>query len=121
MTASTKLTNGKVGISRKHAASMRYCNPASNLKVVVVSKSTMTDRLTSVHVRREWREKCGSGGRAVEPGGQAPPSMADSTEVEGNAAHNNSEPPASQSKPKSMAKTRADGGSERCSDSCKWK
>ena len=49
--------------------------------------------------------------RSVEPREEAPPSMAGSTEVEGNEADNCSEPPASESKPKSKAKTRADGGS----------
>ena len=49
--------------------------------------------------------------RSVEPREEAPPSMAGSTEVEGNEADNFSEPPASESKPKSKAKTRADGGS----------
>ena len=49
--------------------------------------------------------------RSVEPSEEAPPSMADPTEDEGNEADNCSEPPASESKPKSKAKTRADCGS----------
>ena len=49
--------------------------------------------------------------RSVEPREEAPQSMAGSTEVEGNEADNCTEPPASESKPKSKAKTRADGGS----------
>ena len=65
--------------------------------------------LGHLHLRREWIEEMRelrshlvrAEKRSVEPREEAPQSMAGSTEVEGNEADNCSEPPASESKPKS--------------------